>query len=169
MKIVITTLQQSNFKEAGKISFADIPLDLLRFQDEIEKEKKRVRDLWRHSSFLKKVLLQTIAPILIDLLDEGGVRLLADHYFEESPKKTTPLEKFFGFQGILGAVSLGETITFYHPSMPLHEKECYVALFGSISSSYIKKVTDPFNANPQKLGYSFGDVLKNEFYPLVFK
>ena len=177
MKTAITTLHQAHFKESGKICFDNFPFKPQEIQQAIsntlntrlktsEDPLIAGRDLWRDCPVLQKFLLRKIAPLAMDLLAKQKLRLLCDQWLP-SPIKA-PLDTLFGFQPIFCIVSIHDAITFYHPSMPCPPNEPYFVVFGSETTCYIKKESDPANHLLKKSDYAFGDCLKGDTHPVVY-
>ena len=179
MRALVTTLQQSYFKEYGKICFEDMIDEKERlaealstaFQSRLQKIPDpwlAGRDLWRDSPFLRELLLKKIAPIGIDLLHKEGLRLLADQKLPQNGSERTTMEMLFGFQPVLLVVGVQEAVTFYHPSMPIPCKEHYLIAYGNEKSYYLQKKSDPANHLLKQQGYVFGETLRGATHPMVY-
>ncbi|HSX10642.1 MAG TPA: hypothetical protein VLF94_02860 [Chlamydiales bacterium] len=185
MKTILTEQQTAFFTKNGYIEF-EVP-HLLPI-------KREGRDLWRQEPKLQHFLIRTLGPIALALTGKKQLHLAVDQWFPTSlqPEKAAPLKDLFSIQGFaLGAVwaesvsipvrksPLGilplptkrENILFFRPNLildwPHVETDVYLVLFALPHSVYVHNPKDPQTNYLKPYGYQYGDVLKNEFHPLI--
>lgn len=153
------------------------------------------RDLWRQEPKLQNFLLRTLGPIALTLTGKPQLHLAVDQWIPHSefPKKASPLKDLFSIQGFaLGAIltenpspehktTLGiaptpskpENILFFRPNLildwPHAHADIYLVLFAQPHSVYVHNPKDPQTNYLKQYGYQYGDVLRNEFHPVIAK
>lgn len=182
MKTVVTEQQKSFFTKNSAIEFA-LPHPYLKPAAE--------RDLWRHDPALKTFLLKTVGRIALTLNGKPTLRLLCEQWILKSPAQPIALNKMFALQGIEMGVALTNSteeirkrsplgllpmpmpghLLFFRPEILLDwphvtQPVCLI-LFGSTQSVYVHNQQDPNGSYLKHLGYSYGDLLKNETHPVI--
>ena len=169
MKTDITAQQLSYFKNNGHIRFDNFPLDFEHILAAADQSKDK-RDLWRHSPPLEKMIRRTLSPLALAITAKKAVRLVSDQWLEAEPPLTR-MQDLFCFQGLILLCTLtSEALDFYEPSSLTSalSPKSYLVLFGLENTRFIENLKDPHAAALKKMGYGYGDALKNEFHPLIF-
>lgn len=152
------------------------------------------RDLWRLNPAVKKAIARReIAQIMSELLSVREMRLAFDELIDDVPKKTETLSTIDCVQGLVGGLivciqkpsddsfstffpkNLGAAV-FFSPDFPIPfedlakiEPGCYLLIaFGAKDSVYIHHPEDPYIQHWRKIGYVFGDRLRNQTHPMIF-
>lgn len=152
------------------------------------------RDLWRSIPQLQKFLTRKLAPLALALSGKKQLFLGFDQWFskESMPKSSCPLKEIVSIQGLalgiafsqnpnktprkteLGIIpmpSSADRILFFRPDIildfPHAESDVYLALYALPTAVYAHNPKDPYSNALRKLGYNFGDVLKNELNPMI--
>ncbi|NGX28261.1 MAG: hypothetical protein K940chlam1_00436 [Candidatus Anoxychlamydiales bacterium] len=160
-------------------------------------DTKPLRDLFRRSDFIKKTLLNKNFKNIIKILTKKErLRLVFDlaivDTIEYPFEKETPLDNLFSFQGLILGVLIKldskknseinylpkkrGNATFFKSSLPINlaqiyhlKKQKYLLIgFGEAKTIYKLNTNDAQVNYLKELGYSFGDVLKDKFHPLIF-
>lgn len=193
MRFEIAEHQINSFNEFGSIEFENVvPLSVI---DSWNKPSSRGVNLRRTDPAIHEILTKPFfAKMAASLLRKTSVRLLFDQVLtsKELPKffdEPHTLQEISCFQDVeIGALfpvflTTGEVppppfphalrnILFIRPDHPINWKPLfsshrYVLLtFGSHRSVYIYNENDPYTHALKKLGYGFGDTLKQEDCPL---
>lgn len=184
MKTILTEQQTAFFSRNGFIELEIAPL---------LPTHRPGRDLWRKEPKLQHFLLRTLGPVALTLAGKPQLHLALDQWIPASdfPKKPCPLKELCSIQGFaLGAIStetappapkttLGiaptpskpTNILFFRPNLildwPQVQTDIYLVLFALPHSVYIHNPKDPQTAYLKQYGYQYGDVLRNEFHPLI--
>jgi hypothetical protein len=157
-----------------------------------ERKQTPDRDLWRDDPFIKKTLFHPrFSEIAATLLKKPILRLAYDQYFAAPssllPKTAATLQHISAFQSIAGGLILqlasaphlpaplprqpGHGLLF-GPDLPLpfaELSECILIAYCNDRTLYILDKHDPHTHFLKKFGYVFGDALKNETHPLLFR
>jgi hypothetical protein len=174
MKTALSSQQLVYFRRQGHVRFENYPLDF-EIVRTFALKNDLTRDLWRKSPVFKKIILQELGPMALELARKSSLRLACDHYMAE--KAAAPrLQDLFCFQGLacVFVFSPGETGTIldvFEPSSltSLLPKESYLVAFALENGVLIENPKDPFNAATRNLGYVYGDRLANPHHPLIVK
>lgn len=152
-------------------------------------------DLWRGDAGLQKFLMKTLPHLAFALTGKKTLRLGCDRRFspEALPQKACPLKELLSLQGLALGVAVAEKpqatpkrfplgllpvpqehhILFFRPDLILdwpHVKtDLYIAVYTLPNAVYVQNSKDPFTNTLKSFGYQFGDVLKNEFHPLLIQ
>lgn len=167
MKTTITAQQLVYFRSQGHIRFENIPTNFQAIQEKsLEKN-----DLWRKDPSLQKFILRTLGPIALELMGKKALRIACDRWIDTQPE-VLRMQDMFSFQGLaLIFVLLPSFLDIYEPSSlcSLLTPNSYLIAFGYDHVQFIENRKDPAAPALKKLGYGYGDLLKNEFHPLIFK
>ena len=169
MKTVITAQQLVYFRQHGQIRFEGFPVDFAAIQTAAEKATAK-RDLWRDNPFLKKLIERDLAPLALELTGRKRLRIGLDQWID-APVSNGPMQALFCLQGIALVMVLTPTaLDVYDPSSlaSLLIPGAYLIAYAQDNARYIANTKDPFVFNLRKMGYNYGDVLINEFHPLIF-
>jgi len=155
---------------------------------------KETRDLWREDPALQQFLTRKLSSIALALSGKKQILLGCDQYFSKAnkPEKACPLKEILSIQGLalgiaissnpkqlprrteLGIVPVPSTATrilFFRPDVildwPHLASDVYLAVYVLPSAVYVHNAKDPHTNALKKFGYHFGDVLKNEFHPMI--
>lgn len=165
MKWEISAKQLVHFRQNGHIRFEPSPFPLPPLDHSQEK-----RDLWRTQPLLKKTILRSLGPLILELTGKQPLRLLCDQWIE-TPLPSSPFSELFCFQGITVILSLTpSSLDVYDPSSLASQvpAESYLVVFGCDPVRFINNPKDPYLLTCRKMGYQFGDVIISEFHPLLF-
>lgn len=184
MKTTLTEQQTAHFTKNGSIEF-EIPHPDFHAEG---------RDSWRKSPALQTFILRKLAPIAFALTGKKQLRLGLDQWIssENRPTQAAPIKELFSIQGFaIGAIlapnptilnrrmelgiiplpSKAENVLFFRPELILdwpHVKDdLYLVLFTLPNAVYIHNPKDPLTNQLKSFGYAIGDLLKNEFHPLI--
>jgi hypothetical protein len=157
------------------------------------------RDLWRDSSLLKNLLLsRKFSSLPLELIGKPALHLAFDHSFSSafSLPRPTKLKDLFCIQGLACILicrfdetsfpfpaqpSLGllpfprspGSLLIVQPHLLIHwppsPLELYMIGYALPNSLFIQNSADPAATSMKRLGYNYGDPLKNEFHPLIQK
>lgn len=152
------------------------------------------RDLWRTTPALQQFLTRKLSHIALTLTGKKKLLLGCDQWFKAGhlPKQAGPLKEFISVQGLALGVAISanpsqtarrsglgivpvpttaERILFFRPDVildwPHATSEVYLAVYVLPTAVYVHNGKDPFTNSLKKFGYNFGDVLKNEFHPMI--
>ena len=174
MKTTISAQQLVYFRRQGHVRFENYPLDFQKVRILVQ-ESGLTRDLWRKSPFLKKLILQTLGPMALELARKPSIRLACDHY-QSKTATVQRIQDLFCFQGLVcvfvfSESDLGIILDVFEPSSltSLLPKEAYLVAFALENAVLIENPKDPFNAATRNLGYVYGDRLANPHHPLIMK
>ncbi|PIS02384.1 MAG: hypothetical protein COT85_05140 [Chlamydiae bacterium CG10_big_fil_rev_8_21_14_0_10_42_34] len=185
MKTTLTEQQTAFYTKNGFIEFEiphDFPVD------------QSGRDQFRQEPKLKEFLLRKLGPLALALTGRKQLRLACDQLItkENRPKKIGLIKEIFSIQGFAIGVAISDNpvfpekkstlgimplptksanILFFRPEIlldwPHVLSDVYIALFALPNAVYIHNPNDPDTNYLKKLGYSFGDQLKNEQHPQI--
>lgn len=162
MRYEITLSQKAYFEANQTILFEDF------FKETSINRFSAGYDLWRKHPDIKKMACnRELGDIIFQLTSTKPVRLLFDRIAQN---ETIDLSKS-SFQGILmGVLVLPTSIIFFSPTFPLPVQEkALLIVYGTLNSVFTFKPEDPFASGPKKQGYVYGDALKSEDYPLIYR
>lgn len=189
MRTTITAQQSAFYTKNGYIEFEQNLTEIFPLI------RNPGRDLWRHSPPLQNFLLRKLAPIALTLSGKTQLRLGCDQLIPASdlPKKAGLLKELLSLQNLALAAVISEHPTppkkqsplgilpqpttsanalFFKPTLildwPHTTSAIYLAVFTLPNAVYAHNPHDPQTNYLKPLGYNFGDVLKNEFHPLIF-
>lgn len=178
MKTTISAQQLVFFRRQGHIRFENFPE---KFEDvkALHEGQTTIRDLWRKTPLLKKLILHTFGPIALELTKKPSLRLACDQWIDSKPKQVR-IQDMFCFQGLACVFvlskdeihpELGTLLDCFEPSSltTLLPKEAYLVAFGLENTVLIENPKDPFNAATRNLGYVYGDRLINAHHPLIMQ
>lgn len=175
MNFALTAQQFVHFREHGSIRFSQFPLDFQILTQVISEALKKgtERDLWRKSPHLQKIILRTLAPLILELTGKKGLRIASDQYFAVAPTPESRIQDFFSFQG-LAAVAIIQAseaqVEIVQPSsLASHiAADSYVIVYAKENAQFIDNPRDLYAQMLKKMGYAYGDFLINEHHPLIF-
>lgn len=173
-------------------------IDDLLHKEKLEKREESMRfahDLFRQSEALKKGLnLSALAQIAYELIAVKPLRLVYDQLLEcaknnfdkESPTAFFEGEKSLQERSSVSDLVLGArmalkgdqpgNVVFFGPEIPLpleflkeRLNDRYLLLaFSSLHAQYVFQAADPQNHFLKRLGYVYGDKLKDSLHPLIY-
>lgn len=164
MKIEITAQQLVHFRQNGHIRFEQFSFE--HIESPLEK-----CDLWRTRPTLKKMILRSLGPLALELTGKSSLRLACDQWLDD-PYPVCPLRELFCFQGLAAIIALKESaLDIYEPTSlsSLLSYSSYLVAFGCDPVRFMDNPRDPHLSSLKKMGYAFGDPLKTEFHPLIFR
>ena len=135
------------------------------------------RDLWREDPAIAKISLKkSLAEIAGELFKESELRIAFDQFQEET--FSLSIEQMSSISPILGAVAIplggqaGRAI-YFSASAPLNlhffSRQLLIIAYSANKSQYTLNEKDPNTHNLKKIGYAFGDLLKNDTHPLLLR
>ncbi|HSX13879.1 MAG TPA: hypothetical protein VLE96_05615 [Chlamydiales bacterium] len=170
MKTVLTSQQLMYYRRQGHVRFENFPLDFQKITNLI---KKNPRDLFRKEPFLKKIILQQLGPIALELTKSNALHLACDQWFD-SPPLSCPMKNLFCFQNLacifVFSSNNSETILDVFEPSSLSSRippDAYLVVFAKENGVLVENQNDPFTVQTRNLGYVYGDRLKNELHPIV--
>lgn len=150
-------------------------------------------DLFRTSETFKKIAFnKTITSILKTLTKKQNMRLVFDQLIlkeKNSSIENFSLDSFSSFQGLIGGIIIKFDVNyleindlnkknnciFIKNSTPIKienffsDSNFYLLIaYGEIKTVYKHNLNDMNTNFLKKLGYNFGDTLKDELHPIVF-
>lgn len=171
MKTAITAQQLVYYRQNGHIRFDHFPSNFSSIQTWISKNPER-RDIWRKHPAIKKWIIQTIAPIALELTGKTSLKLACDQWISE-PSSEGRMKDKFCFQGlaIIFLLSAPDLLDIYEPSSlaSFLTQDSYLVAFGLDNTRFIENKKDPGEIALKKMGYAYGDVLSTEFHPAIFR
>lgn len=174
MKTAISAQHLSYFRREGHVRFDNFPIDFQKLQDLAQKQET-TRDIWRKEPFLKKMILQDLGPIALELTKKTALRLACDHWLE-SPPNLERMKDMFCFQNLSCVFVLtpnGEKcfLDVFEPSSLASKlmAPSYLVVFALENSVIVDNPKDPFTIKTRNLGYVYGDRLTNSLNPIVVK
>lgn len=188
MRYSIANQQINFYVEHNYIEFEEIiPEELIlacreEFSSLInDKDPKTIylqgRDIWRKSNSFKKIATnKNLASIVQQLCKRTKLRLAFDQISLCNLEEDKPLESLFSFQELECVVvfyldSKENNCTFINPKHPFIPKEdcsfLYMIGYAPFKTLYVLNEQDVNTHYLKKLGYAFGDRLKEEFHPIV--
>lgn len=187
MKTTITAQQTAFFTKNGYIEF-EIEFPPIAHTPE--------RDLWRKDPELQNFLVRKLSHVAFVLTGKKQLRLGCDQWFaaKDLPKKMGQIKELLSVQGLALGVIIAENpelpakrsplgilplpsqknqILFFRPDLildwPHVKSDLYLAIYTLPNAVYVYNSKDPFTTGLKQYGYCYGDVLKNEFHPLLVK
>ena len=149
--------------------------DTILFEDFFSKEESALfqkfsfgYDLWRTHPEIKKMSCnKELGEIIFQLTSIKPVRLLFDRIVETETIDLTSSS----FQGILASVLVSSHgIEIFSNKIPIHAKErSLLIVYGTIDAVFKFVEHDPFATFIKKQGYAYGDPLKSDDYPLIYR
>ena len=175
MNLSLSAQQLVHFRKHGSIQFSHFPLDFSVLAQEIEGAlgKGVERDLWRKSPYLQKIILRTLAPLVLELIGKKGLRIACDHWFSATPPEGR-MQDLFSFQG-LAAVALlrceEKQLELFQPSSLTSNilPYSYAIVYAQEKAQFINNPRDPGAPLLKRMGYAYGDFLRNDVHPLAYK
>lgn len=185
MKTILSEQQTAFFTQNGYIE-VELPLTFPKNHEG--------RDLWRQEPLVKNFLLRKLGPLALSLTRQKRLHLGCDQWIsaQDLPKTAAPIKTLFSIQGFaLGAImakdpiiparrsplgilplpTKAENVLFFKPEFildwPHVTSDVYIVLFTLPNAVYIHNAKDPFTNLLKQFGYNYGDVLKNEFHPII--
>lgn len=136
------------------------------------------RDLWRSDPAMQKIVLKrSLAEIAAELFKHELLRIAFDQYQDE----TFPLslQQMSSLSPLLGVVALplenndkGRAIYFSATEpmiLPFFEGPLLLIAYTGNKTQYTLKKDDLHTHAVKRLGYAFGDLIKNETHPIVYR
>lgn len=167
MRYDIPASELSLFEKNHEISFESFfSLD----EHEILSHPKQGRFLFQKEEAIKKILTQhKLGETLFQLAKKRPIRLLVD-WVEKKGKIDFSKISFQGIMiGIIVPHDQNLTTFFSSEVLPEITTPSYVALFGESNALYIHNPKDPHTHDLKYQGYVFGDRLKIEDFPFVYR
>lgn len=125
-------------------------------------------DLWRNHAEIKKMACnKELGEIIFQLTSIKPIRLLFDRIAEDEVIDLSTS----CFQGILTAVVVSSSgIEIFSKEKPISVKErSLLIVYGTIDAVFKFIKNDPYAAYIKNQGYSYGDPLKSDDYPLIYR
>lgn len=175
MKTALLAQQFVHYQKTGHLCLQDYPIDLEKVFEIVSKAPLK-RDFWKDHPFLKKLITRELAPLAFELTKRGVLRIGCDQLIEKKFPEGQ-LQDFFCFQGVacIFCFSFNEEkevlLDICDPfcvSSALPEKG-YLVLFTFANGVLIENEKDAFTIQTRKLGYGYGDSLKNPHHPIIAK
>src|SRR5579872_7062270 len=170
MKTVISAQQLMYFRRQGHVRFENFPFKFQLIQDLAQKNQ---RDLWRKEPALKKLILQQLGPIALELTKSRAIHLACDQWIDAPPAER-PMKNLFCFQNLACIFVFSENndetiLDVYEPSSLTSKltPPAYLVIFAKENDVLVENPNDPFSIQTRNLGYVYGDRLKNELHPIV--
>lgn len=191
MRIAVAEKQHDFYAEKGAILFEDVieTAQQESFFQELDKIKNSEgRDLWRKSEKIRNLAShRSFTEIAAQLMKKKMIRIGYDQYLDTLDGKyleliqgKVPLGKIGCFQGgacgvLLPMISGGKGI-FIRSDCRIEIEEWvdikaphYLVLYTSLKAQYVLNRNDPHCLLMNRLGYSNGDRLKEEYNPIVYR
>lgn len=176
MNFALTAQQLVHFREHGSIRFSQFPLDFSILTQAINEalNKGSDRDLWRKSPYLQKVILRTLAPLILELTGSKGLRIACDQWFAAAPPPEGRIQDLFSFQGLAAVAILQAShaqVEIVQPSSLASyiAADSYAIVYAKEHAQFIDNPRDLNAPLLKKMGYAYGDFLTNDHHPLVYK
>ena len=119
--------------------------------------------LGRDDRPMMRAVRRELGHLIFQLVHKKPIRLLFDRVVENGE---VSLESCF--QGaLLGILFTPTHITFFKTPQHVTERSL-LALYGGLESDFIHS-DDPFSAQVKQRGYTYGDALKADDYPLIYR
>lgn len=185
MRTVLSAQQLAHYKNHGSIEF-EIPHDI-PFSEKI--------DQWRENESLLKFLKKEIGKPALELSHQKQLHIGVSFWItpQNKPQKGGAINEIISIQGAsiacvmspnpktpekkspLGIVPVPtdqQNVLFFDPKFildwPHVESDLFFVVFAKKNSLYIRNEKDPETNYLKRMGYAFGDTLKNELHPLIF-
>lgn len=157
------------FSKNGYIEFADlIPLA----ECELLLSNPAGFDLWRENPLIKKISLRPqLAELASILLLKKTLRIGFDQRLnrDEIPELTNScLKPIICLFLILSGEKAGHGLFFKPENLPHLTAPVFLISYCDVKTFYLLNKRDPYTHAPKKLGYVFGDLLRNDTHPLIF-
>lgn len=156
------------FTENETISFPDLLPEAVKNEVLASSEQ---RDLFRtHPTISRFITHKNFGDLLNQLINRKlPIRLLMD----KRNVQTSPIDiNHFSFQGVMMGVLFDlkkNEATFFNPdSHPELPEEHFLVLYGEKNAQYVSYDEDPERNLLKKMGYTTGDTLHNEQFPIVY-
>lgn len=169
MKTALSAQQLMYYRRQGYIRFENFPLDFQPIKDAAQKIQ---RDLFRNDPSIKKFILQNLAPIALELTKKNALHLACDQWID-SPL-SGPMKSLFCFQNlacifVFSPSEEGCILEVFEPSSLSSRipAEAYIVVFAQENGVLVENPKDPYTLQTRKLGYVYGDRLRNEFHPRI--
>ncbi|MBF5058947.1 hypothetical protein [Candidatus Neptunochlamydia vexilliferae] len=144
--------------------------DVKRLYSDTEK-----RDRWRTNPEIKKIVLRsTLAEVASNLCKVSPLRIGFDQTILNSgeEERFLPLNEKSSIQKVACGLILDQngSGTFFSPefSFPLTHPALLI-VYVEEKAQYIHEEKDPYNHALKKLGYGFGDRIRSDTHPIVFR
>lgn len=135
------------------------------------------RDLWREDLALQKILFsRRLAEIAASLFKQPLLRIALDQYFVQP--SLLSLQQMSCIDPLVGAVALPinnmkGTVIYFSPTKPLTlpflDEPVLILAYAGERAQYCLKKEDPNTHFLKKYGCAFGDILKNDTHPILFR
>lgn len=163
MQFAITKDHRHIFKEQGYITFDDL-LSEKETALVLHHYQKGARDTWRHNEAIKSLIFKrAYVRLVADLFQAKSLRLAYTEYTDQ----IAPLEETSSFQTLTGALILGEKATIINTSTPFECGEGLVIAYCPRITVCVRNDNDPFTHDLKKMGYVFGDRLRDDTHPVL--
>ncbi len=165
MRYEVTQSQLSYFEKNKSILFDDFfPKDTCK----ILQKFPFGYDLWRtHPEIKKMACNKELGEVIFQLTSSKPIRLLFDRIVENETIDLTSSS----FQGILAAVLVTpHAIEIFAKDLPIKASDrSLLIVYGTIDSLFKFVENEPYAAFLKKQGYTYGDSLKSDDYPLIYR
>lgn len=170
MKTALSAQQLMYYRRQGHVRFEDFPLN---FQEIRDFAKKTQRDLWRKVTPLKKLILQNLGPIALELTKSTALYLACDQWIDSAPI-AGPMKNLFCFQNLACIFVFSQSdqkciLDVYEPSSLTSRlpSEAYLVVFAKENGVLVENPKDPYTLQTRNLGYVYGDRLKHDLNPRI--
>ena len=165
MRYEVTHSQIAYFEKNRTILFEDFfpIIETLAIQ-----KYKMGLDLWRKHPEVKKMAChRELGTILFQLTSVRPIRFLFDQVVENETVDLTQSS----FQSIFaGVLVLPSSIIIFSAELPMIiEERALLFAYGGLDAVFTFKENDPFTPKVKKQGYTYGDVLSSDDYPLIYR
>lgn len=158
--------QRDFFSKNGYIEFEG----LISLDDcALIKEQAAGRDVWRSSGLLKKISLSPqLAEIAAVLSHKKSLRIAYDQRIQGEFKFLNhSIKPVIGLFVLLENEKVGNVI-FFNPKFPPEKlANSFVIVYCEPKTQYLYEPKDPHTHLLKKLGYTFGELLRNDTHPLI--
>lgn len=170
MKTVLSAQQLMYYRRQGHVRFENFPLNFQEIRDFAQKNK---RDLWRKDASIKKMILQNLGPIALELTKSHALHLACDQWIDSVPL-AGPMKNLFCFQNlacifVFSPNDTGCVLDVYEPSSLTSRlpPEAYLVVFAKDNGVLVENPKDPYTIQTRNLGYVYGDRLKHDLHPRI--
>ena len=165
MRYEVTHSQIAYFTKNKTILFEDFfPLSET---SAIEKYKTGIDLSRKHTEIKKMACHRELGTILHQLTSVRPIRFLFDRVVEN---ETIDLSESSFQSAFAGVLVLPTSIIIFSAELPYFiEGRALLFVYGGLNAVFTFKENDPFTPKVKKQGYSYGDALSSDDYPLIYR